>query len=252
MTGRWMALALAALLIPVTGSASDAPAGKDKAAKERLVISIPPPPARIIKGVGSPPLRETRFQVGDTLSLDRPFDPAAQAPEGCIDKPGLGARFCMDPVSWPAPILAALEMDEDDETIYRGARAVIRYDRGQVSQAHVMFPTSAFIDVVEHLTASYGQPTEQEITVRPVPGDLEIANTIVRWKSIFADADEPVVLEVRAFDDVRHVSPDRQHGFLWLHREGATPVFRHFTTVDLMLLRQRRLGQWPADEDAGD
>jgi len=216
-----------------------------------LVISIPPPPARTLKGIFNPPLRATRFNLGDTVQLDRPFDPTAQGPGGCIDKPGLGARFCMDPVSWPAPMSAALEL-ADEETIYRGARAVVRYDDGQVSQAHVMFPASAFIDLVEHLTARYGAPTEQNVTVSPVPGDVEIINTIVRWKSIFDDGRDAMVLELRAYDDVRHVHPDRQHGFLWLYRDGATPVFRHFTTVDLMLLRQRGIGQWPSDDDDGD
>ncbi len=216
-----------------------------------LVISIPPPPARTLKGIFNPPLRATRFDLGGTVQLDQPFDSTAQAPEGCIDKPGLGARFCMDPVNWPAAISAALEL-ADDETIYRGGRAVIRYDDGQVSQAHVMYPASAFIDMVEHLTARYGAPTEQNVTVRPVPGEMEITNTIVRWKSVTEDSKAPMVLEVRAFDDVRHVMPDRQHGFLWLYRDGASPVFRHFTTVDLMILRQRRIGQWPAEEDDGD
>lgn len=249
--------ALVAALLGVLPSGVSADEGSP-AEKKSLTIQIPPPAGRTLSGVRNPPLRDVRFSFGGAVQLDRRFDPATQAAEGCIDKPAFAARFCMDPVNWPAPLMAALEL-ADDDTIYRGGRAVLRYDENQVSQAHVIFPTSAFIDLIEHLTALYGPPTEQEITVKPVPGDVEVANTIVRWKSLPGKAKgvggkvlKPAVLEVRAYDDLRHVSPDRQHGFLWLYREGAEPVFRHFTTIDMMVLRQRRVGQWPPEEDAGD
>jgi len=242
---------LMAAAAPMAGHAA---AGKKAAKAPKLIINIPPPARRTIKGVGTPPLKNIRFGLGQKVRLDRAFDPSKQAAEGCIDKPAVEARFCMDPVDWPAAVMAAMELADEDDTIYRGGRAVIRYDEGHSSQAHVIFPSSAFIDVVEHLKVRYGPPTEQEINVQPVPGEVELANTVVRWKSLAetTPGGKHMVLEVRAYDDVRHPHPDRQHGFLWLHREGATPVFRHFTTIDMMMLRHRRIGQWPGDEDAGD
>jgi len=251
--GIIMTLALiAAICGPVGGLPVAAAKPTGKGAK--LIINIPPPERRTIKGLTHPPLSNVRFHLGAKVSLDRAFDPAGQAAEGCIDKPATGARFCMDPVDWPAAVMAAMELADDDDTIYRGGRAVIRYDAGHSSQVHVLFPASAFIDVVEHLKTRYGPPTEQEINVQPVPGEVELVNTVVRWKSITGPAlgDKDMILEVRAYDDVRHPHPDRLHGFVWLHRAGAVPVFRHFTTIDMMLLRQRRLGRWPAEEDAGD
>ena len=68
----------------------------------------------------------------------------------------------------------------DDDTSYRDGGAVVRCDRGQVSQGHVMVSASAFIEWIEHLKARYGPPTGQNVTVRPVLGGLEIIKTVVR------------------------------------------------------------------------
>ena len=53
----------------------------------------------------------------------------------------------------------AFNVRADGDTIYRDGQAVVRCDRGQVSQAHVMVPPSAFIDWLEHLKARYGLRT---------------------------------------------------------------------------------------------
>ncbi len=214
-----------------------------------VIIQIPPPPTRTLTGATFPPLKGVVFNVGDTVRLDRVIDDGRPPADGCLDKPGVGARYCVDPVAWPAPLNVAAGAED---AIYKGGQAVVRYDAGRSSQAQVLFPTAAFIDIVEALSARYGPPTVQEMHIREVPGATRVANTVVRWKSFNPGATAPDVLEVRAFDDLRHPHPDREHGFLWLYRAGAEPMFRHFNTIDMMVLRQRRIGQWPPKPDPGD
>ncbi len=230
------AIALWADAVPAQGTAPDKPS-------PNVIIDVPPPPVRTLTGATYPPLKDVILNVGDTVLLGREIDDGSAPGEGCMDKPGPKARFCLDPVDWPAPLDIAVDADD---TIHKGGQAIIRYDEGRSSQAHVLFPTQAFTDIVEALKDRYGPPTEQEMQIRDVPGDKRVANTVVRWKSIpTGSEDAPAILEVRAFDDIRHPHPDRVHGLLWLHREGAERPFRHFNTIDLMVLRQRRIGQWP-------
>ncbi|MBT6096321.1 MAG: hypothetical protein HOH04_15655 [Rhodospirillaceae bacterium] len=211
--------------------------------KPNIIIDVPPPPVRTLTGATYPPLKDVILNVGDTVRLGREIDDGRAPGQGCMDKPGAKARFCLDPVDWPAPLDIATDADD---IVHKGAQAIIRYDQGRSSQAHVLFPAQAFTDIVEALKDRYGPPTEQEMQIRDVPGDDRVANTVVRWKSIPAgDEDATAILEIRAFDDIRHPHPDRAHGLLWLHREGSEPPFRHFNTIDLMVLRQRRIGQWP-------
>ena len=218
-----------------------------------VIITVPPPPVRTLTGATYPPLKGVLFNIGDTVRLDREIDDGRPPSQGCLDKPSAGARFCIDPVDWPNALNVAADAEN---AAYKGRQAVIRYDDGLSSQAHVLFPTAAFIGIVEALEARYGPPTQQEMRIQEVPGDTRVANTVARWKSYPNDSGtdgiKPDVLEVRAFDDLRHPHPDREHGFLWLYREGATPLFRHFNTIDLMVLRQRQVGQWPPRRDTGD
>lgn len=239
------AIVFAALLVAVGVARADEPARKTG----DVIIDIPPPPTRTLTGATYPPLKGVTFKVGDTVRLGRRIDDGRPPADGCLDKPGVGARFCVDPVQWPQALNVAAGAEN---AVYKGAQAVIRYDAGRSSQAQVLFPTAAFINIVENLSARYGPPTVQEMVIREVPGDTRVANTVVRWKSYNPGTAEPDVLEVRAFDDLRHPHPDREHGFLWLYRAGAEPMFRHFNTIDLMVLRQRRIGQWPPKQDPGD
>ena len=233
---HWALVISAVALIAASGALAQAPN------QGNVIIDVPPPPVRTLTGATYPPLKDVILNVGDTVRLGREIDDGRPPQEGCMDKPGAKARFCVDPVDWPAPL--AIATDAED-AVHKGSQAVVRYDQGRSSQAHVLFPTGAFTDIVEALTERYGPPTEQQMQIRDVPGELRIANTVVRWKSLSGSGDATVILEVRAFDDVRYVTPDRSHGLLWLHREGAEPPFRHFNTIDLMLLRQQRIGQWP-------
>ena len=229
-------LVAAALSVSLSAAWSAEPPDKN------TIIDIPPPPVRTLTGATYPPLKDVLLAVGETVRLDREIDDGRPPAEGCMDKPSASARFCLDPVDWPEPLQPATA---NGDIVHKGRQAIIRYDQGRSSQANVLFPASAFVGIVEALKNRYGPPTEQEMQIREVPGDDKVVNTVVRWKSRSTEGDKTAILEVRAFDDLRHPHPDRTHGMLWLYREGAVPVFRHFNTIDMMVLRQRRIGQWP-------
>jgi len=113
-----------------------------------LRITIPAP--EVIPGRSHPPLEGEALDLGPKIHLGRPYRAAEQAPEGCIEKTVPAARFCIDAVTWPDVLREALV---STPAIYGGHSAIIRYDEDRSSQAHVLFPSASFIDVVEHLTA---------------------------------------------------------------------------------------------------
>jgi len=205
-----------------------------------VIIEIPAP--EIIHGVSHPPLVGVALDLGAKVALDRPYIPSQQAPEGCIERNDMETRFCLDPVQWPLSLSDAFR---ESDVVYKGTQAIIRYDKGTASQAHILFPTGLFVDVVEYLKGRFGTPTEEEFVKIPVPESDTVVNTVVRWRSVIEGDDRNMILEVRAHDDVRRPFPDAEHGFIWLYRQGATPMFRQLSVVDLMVLRKRHIGQWP-------
>lgn len=205
-----------------------------------LQIAIPAP--EVIPGITHPPLQGITLNLGSNLRLDRTYEAAKQGPEGCILKSATGARFCLDSVNWPELLIDDLL---GDQIVYRGDQAIVRYDDNRVTQAHILFPAERFIQVLEHIENRYGPPTEQELLKTLVPESPPLINTVVRWRSVFSNDKNDLILEVRAHDDTRRTFPDNTHGFIWLYRAGAKPVFHQLSVVDLMVLRKRRIGQWP-------
>jgi len=205
-----------------------------------LTIEIPAP--EVIHSVSHPPLNGTVLNLGDNLHLDRPFVAGEQAPEGCVEKPTQNARFCLDPVQWPAALSGRFA---GSDVIYKGGQAIIQYDANKAVQAHILFPSAQFIDVVEHLRNRFGTPTEEAFINIPIPDTGPVMNTVVRWHSINSTDKTETILEVRAHDDIRSPFPDADHGFVWLYHKGDQPIFRTISMLDLMVLRKRRIGQWP-------
>ncbi len=214
--------------------------------KNSLQINIPAP--EIIPGLSNPPLRGISLNFGENIRLDRPYASSEQAPEGCIYKPDIRARFCIDPVRWPESLLGP---SVSDDVIYRGNQAIVRYDNDRASQAHILFPANRFIQVLEHIESRFGQPTEQNLVKTYIPDGPPIINTVVRWKSVFDGENKDLILEVRAHDDTRRTFPDQTHGFMWLYRTGDQPIFHQISVIDLMVLRKRRIGGWPFDDKSG-
>lgn len=216
-----------------------------------LTIEIRANPPKVIAGASRPPLRGVSLVLGSGTGLGQPFVGDAQALGGCVERPNLKARLCVDLLDWPPALLNLMRPPTDDaySGTYSGAEAIIRYDNDTVTRVNVLFPAPAFHAVIEHLESRYGPPTEQQRVTRSPPGQSEITNTIVRWKSLTAETAAATILEVRALDDLRHAHTDPRHGLVLLYRQGASPSFTQFNTVDLMVLRQRRLGQWGPEHE---
>ncbi len=213
-----------------------------------LIIEIRSDPPKVLTGASNPPLRGVSLVLGSDTGLGRPFNGKAQALGGCIERPNIKARLCVDPLDWPP---ALLDLMQPTDGTHSGVDAIIRYDNDSATRINVLYPAQAFQAVIEHLESLYGAPTEQQMTIRTLPGQTEVRNTIVRWKSFaFADTSE-TILEVRAHDDLRHAHTDQRNGLVLLYRQGASPSFTQFNTVDLMVLRQRRLGQWGPEHELG-
>jgi hypothetical protein len=189
-------------------------------------------------------LRGVELKLGHNIRLGLPYVREEQAPQGCIEKPALDAIFCIDPMVWPGPLAAIFKAGTP---MFAGDRAIVRYDEGLVTQAHILFPTQAFVDITEHLTARYGPPTEQNIIWVPMIGQPRLANVVARWISKTGGDGPVLVIEVRTYDDIRHPHPDQKHGFVWLYREGGTPIFRTLSMADVMLLRKKGLTLEPLD-----
>ncbi len=236
--GLGLGLGLGLLLAPTSSARAAGP--QDGNIIVPLTITIPAP--EVIPGVIHPPLEGVKLDLGHDIRLGRPFVTAEQADGGCIERPASAVRFCVDPVSWPAALREAFGASS---VLYKGAQAIIRYDKDASSQAHILFPADQFISVVEHLNARYDMPSSEDAVITQIPEKRPVVNTVVRWRSVMKDGSTDMILEVRAYDDVRRPFPDTNHGFIWLHRKGADPIFRHLSVVDLMVLRQRRIGQWP-------
>jgi len=75
----------------------------------------------------------------------------------------------------------------------------------------------------------------------------ELPNTTFRWKALSADRRDVIILEVRNYDDLRRSFADLHHGMVRLYRDGSRPIFKHLSTMDLMLLQRRRIANAPAD-----
>ena len=73
----------------------------------------------------------------------------------------------------------------------------------------------------------------------------KLPNTTFRWQALSADQRDAIVLEVRNYDDLRRSFADMDHGMVRLYRKGSRPVFKHISTMDLMLLQRRRVARAP-------
>ena len=78
----------------------------------------------------------------------------------------------------------------------------------------------------------------------------QMPNTTFRWKAVSADRRDTIILEVRNFDDLRRSFADMEHGMVRLYRQGSRPIFKHISTMDLMLIQRRRVANAPVEVNA--
>ena len=177
------------------------------------------------------PLRDALFTLGESVSIGQPR-PAQGAgePNACISKPGRRA-FCVVPVDWPGEVEGAFQVDT---VLYKGARALARYDRGAASHFHALFRSDDQEKVLAFLEQRYGSPTDEwKRAIAPV-GEPHRANPTFAWRSRNTKTKLMTILEVRKFDDTRNAFPDTEHGVVRLYVAGGPPVFPAISALDIM------------------
>ncbi len=199
-------------------------------------------PAQPIKRLRAP-LRDAFFTLGESVSIGQPQPTRGVGePNACISKPGRRV-FCVVPVDWPGEVEGAFQVNT---ILYRGARALARYDRGAASHFHVLFRSDDQEKVLAFLKKRYGNPTDEWKRVIAPVGKPRRANPTLAWRSRNTATKLMTILEVRKFDDSRNIFPDIEHGVVRLYVAGGPPVFPAVSALDIMSI------DWAARSDHND
>ena len=208
-----------------------APKAETPTEEARATPNSPPPErAQPVKRLRAP-LRDALFALGESAAIGQPRPtPGAGEPDACVSKPGRRA-FCVVPVDWPGEVEDAFQVDT---ILYRGARALARYDRGAASHFHALFRSDDHEKVLAFLEKRYGSPTDEWKRVIAPVGEPRRANPTFAWRSRNTETGLMTILEVRKFDDARNVFPDTGHGVVRLYVAGGPPVFPAVSALDIM------------------
>ena len=216
--------------LPAPSVALSGVAGKSEAEPLETALLATPRPAP------SPPAKAIEPVVGMSMKLGNAR--ATESSNVCVRKKALDNWFCVEPVDWPDDIADAFQVHT---TLYRGRKAIVRYEGGVVTQIHVLFPKGNFRAIIRHFTELFGAPAETTDNWAVLPGEPNRRNRTVRWRGAEAEGAGAGILEVREIDDLRWSSPpDIRHGVVWLYRKGADPVFRYVSWSDFLLARVER------------
>ncbi len=208
--------------VPASGATGK---GEAEPRETALLVTPSPPP--------SPPARAIELVVGKSMKLGNPR--AVESSNICVRKKALDNWFCVESVDWPDDIGDAFQVHT---TLYRGRKAIVRYEGGVVTQIHALFPKGNFWAIVRHFTERFGVPAEKTDNWAVLADEPNRRNRTVRWRDTTAEGAGDGILEVREIDDLRWSSqPDTRHGVVWLHREDADPIFRYVSWSDFLLAR---------------
>jgi len=155
--------------------------------------------------------------------------------------------FCLKSLNWPAEIASSFNADT---AFVLPGEGLVRYENGAVSRVYSVFNASDFTEVVKFMQHRFGPPQEREVGWMHMLEAPQMPNTTFRWKAVSADRRDTIVLEVRNFDDLRRSFADMEHGMVRLYREGSRPIFKHISTMDLMLMQRRRVANAPVEVNA--
>ena len=167
---------------------------------------------------------------------------AAFGANDCISQPVNGSVFCLVKFEWPAE---AKTFFEADTAFTKPGEGIVRYENGAASRAYTVFNAVDFPGVVKHLQYRFGPPMEREVNWIHMLEAPKLPNTTFRWISIDASRRQKTILEVRNYDDLRRSFADFSHGMVRIYADGSRPIFKHLTTMDLMILQRRRIAQEP-------
>lgn len=208
-------------------------------------VTATPAPEKTL--IGESVLTEIDLYLGRDTIIGTPYDPAQYSAQSCLERPLHASVFCLTRLNWPASIGASFEQDT---AFFEDKEAVARYENGALSRVYTVFDASDFADVVKFMQRRFGAPMEREIVWMHMMEAPELPNTTFRWKAVTEDRRDVIILEVRNYDDLRRSFANTDHGMIRLYREGSRPIFKHLTTMDLMLMQRRRISRAPVDVNA--
>jgi len=194
--------------------------------------------------IGDGPLLNQDLYLGRGKLIGKPFKRASHKSAACIERELHGSIFCLEDLDWPAR--DAKNFDTDTAFTMPG-EAVIRYENGLSSRIYAVFDASQFADVVKIMQRRFGPPQEREIGWMHILEAPKLPNTTFRWKAVTPDRADTIILEVRNYDDIRRSFADMDHGMVRLFRSGSRPIFKHISTMDLMLMQRRSVAQASTD-----
>lgn len=205
-------------------------------------------PADELTTIGEGVLKNIDLYLGANTVIGHPYQPNTHASGACIERSLQVSIFCVTDIDWPSEIAQSFAQDT---AFTLPGEGVVRYENGRISRVYTPFKAQDFADVVKFMQRRFGPPLEREIVWMHMIEAPKMPNTTFRWRAVSADRKNSVVLEVRNFDDLRRSFADLNRGMVRLYRDGSRPIFKHLSTMDLMLIQRRRITQAPVVPDAG-
>lgn len=199
-------------------------------------------PENELTTIGDGILKHVDLYLGQNTVIGHPYEPSAHASGTCIERAIQVSIFCVTEIAWPSEIASSFAQDT---AFTLPGEGVIRYENGRVSRAYTPFKAGDFADVVKFMQRRFGPPLEREVIWMHMIEAPKMPNTTFRWRAVSADRKDAIVLEVRNFDDLRRSFADLNRGMVRLYRDGSRPIFKHLSTMDLMLIQRRRVTQAP-------
>lgn len=198
--------------------------------------------------IGEGVLKNIDLYLGANTVIGHPYQPNTHSSGSCIERSLQVSIFCVTDIDWPSDIAQSFAQDT---AFTLPGEGVIRYENGRVSRVYTPFKAQDFAEVVKFMQRRFGPPLEREIVWMHMIEAPKMPNTTFRWRAVSADRKNSVVLEVRNFDDLRRSFADLNRGMVRLYRDGSRPIFKHLSTMDLMLIQRRRITQAPVVPDTG-
>lgn len=199
-------------------------------------------PSDELTTIGDSILKNIDLYLGADTVIGRPYVPNAHQSGTCIERSLQVSVFCVTNIEWPSAIASSFAQDT---AFTLPGEGVVRYENGSISRVYAPFKANDFADVVKFMQRQFGPPLEREIVWMHMIEAPKMPNTTFRWRAVSADRKDSVVLEVRNFDDLRRSFADLNRGMVRLYRDGSRPIFKHLSTMDLMLIQRRRVSQAP-------
>ncbi len=235
--------AIAAPAAPAAIAAPAAPAAPAAAAEASPTPGPKPGPKPgpeiALAAAPSPTPRVEALAAGAPLGVSLKLGLGATAAtaagdEPCVDKRKGAVRICILAVEWPAEIERHFLIDS---FLYRGAKALARFENGEATRLYAQFPADSFDAVADLHRRRLGPPQEIGERQTRLAGGGKAANRVLVWKLRDAAGKRVSVVEIRSLDDVRRRTAAPGYGAIQAYYEGARSMFSQVSALDLMRLR---------------